>query len=73
MRASLEQRAFEWQPEFCAITCLPPWLSTRARSSTAETPASSTRSLGRWKSKTYGHANSEKIHRETYTFRTSPY
>jgi hypothetical protein len=32
----LEQRAFEWQPESCAITCLPPWLSTRARSSTAE-------------------------------------
>ena len=35
-RASLEQHAFEWQPEFCAITCLPPWLSTRARRSTAE-------------------------------------
>jgi hypothetical protein len=34
--ASLEQRAFEWQPESCAINCLPPWLSTRARSSTAE-------------------------------------
>jgi len=25
------------------------------------------------KSKTHGHAHSEKIHRETYTFRTSPY
>ena len=33
---SLEQCAFEWQPESCAINCLPPWLSTRARSSTAE-------------------------------------
>jgi len=32
----LEQRVFEWQPESCAIACLPPWLSTRARSSTAE-------------------------------------
>lgn len=32
----LEQRAFEWQPESCAFTCLPPWLSTRSRSSTAE-------------------------------------
>jgi hypothetical protein len=72
VRASLEQRAFEWQPEFCAITCLPPWLSTRARSSTAEvTCVLATRSLG--KSQTHGHANSEKIHRETYTFRTSPY
>ena len=32
----LDPRAFEWQQESCAITCLPPWLSTRARSSTAE-------------------------------------
>ena len=52
VRASLEQRAFEWQPEFCAITCLPPWLSTRARSSTAEvTCVLATRSMGSGKSK----------------------
>ncbi len=33
---SLEQCAFEWQPEFCEINCLPPWLSMRSHSSTAE-------------------------------------
>jgi hypothetical protein len=72
-RSSLEQRAFEWQPESCVINCLPPWLSTRARSSTAEdTCVLATRSMGSGKSKTR-HAHSEKIHREIYTFRTSPY
>ena len=29
--------------------------------------------LGSGKSKTHRHAHSEKIHRETYTFRNSPY
>ena len=49
--------------------------SARARAAAPpRTPASSaTRSMGSGKSKTHGHAHSEKIHRETYTFRTSPY
>jgi hypothetical protein len=32
----LEQRAFEWQAESCAFSCLAPWRSTRARSSVPE-------------------------------------
>jgi hypothetical protein len=32
----LELHAFDWQPQSCAFTCRPPWLSTRSRSSTAE-------------------------------------